>query len=153
VKPSEPINQANCTNAPPSSTAHDRPRIARRPNSNLLPQCAASRVRRWHSCAVRWISAYQFDRLPVDAPLSVELDGVVVCLVRTCDKVFAINDECTHAEIPLSEGDVDHCEIECFLHGSRFDLRTGAVLNPPATRPVMTFPVRIVDGDVQVALP
>ena len=102
---------------------------------------------------MRWISAYQFDRLQVDAPISVELDGVVVCLVRTCEEVFAINDECTHAEVPLSEGEVDACAIECWLHGSRFDLRSGAVLNPPATSPVMTFAVRVADGDVQVALP
>ena len=68
-------------------------------------------------------------------------------------EVFAINDECTHADVPLSEGEVDDCAIECWLHGSRFDLRTGAVLNPPATRPVATFAVRVVDGHVQVSLP
>lgn len=95
----------------------------------------------------------ELDCLPVDVPVSVEVDEVVVCLVRTCGEVFAINDECTHADVPLSEGEVDDCAIECWLHGSRFDLRTGAVLNPPATRPVATFAVRVVDGHVQVSLP
>ena len=53
----------------------------------------------------------------------------------------------------LSEGEVDDCAVECWMHGSRFDLRTGAVLNPPATRAVAAFPVR-VDGEwVLVAVP
>jgi 3-phenylpropionate/trans-cinnamate dioxygenase ferredoxin component len=60
--------------------------------------------------------------------------------------VFAIHDVCSHADVPLSDGEVDDCEIECWLHGSRFDLRTGKPTGPPATTPVPVYPVR-VDGD------
>ena len=56
------------------------------------------------------------------------------------DEVFAIEDECCHAAVALSEGDVDGCTIECWMHGSRFDLRTGKPTGPPATEPVPVFP-------------
>jgi 3-phenylpropionate/trans-cinnamate dioxygenase ferredoxin subunit len=80
------------------------------------------------------------------SPLAVTVDGVDVAIVRQGDDVYAISDECSHAAIPLSEGEVEDGEIECWLHGSRFDLRTGKPSGPPATEPVPTYPVR-VDGD------
>jgi 3-phenylpropionate/trans-cinnamate dioxygenase ferredoxin component len=51
---------------------------------------------------------------------------------------------------PLSEGEVANCHVECALHGSRFDLRTGKPDALPATEPIATFPVRIDNGDVYV---
>jgi len=78
--------------------------------------------------------------------LAVTVDGVDVALVRDGDEVYAIRDECSHAAIALSEGDVEGCEIECWLHGSRFDLRTGKPTCLPATEPVAIYPVT-VDGD------
>jgi len=66
--------------------------------------------------------------------------------------VYALRDECTHESVPLSEGEVADGTIECWLHGSRFELATGRVLSPPATRPVAVFGVRTVDGDVFVRL-
>jgi 3-phenylpropionate/trans-cinnamate dioxygenase ferredoxin subunit len=80
------------------------------------------------------------------ASLAVSVDGVDVALVHDQDDWYAIFDECSHAAIPLSEGDVDGCEIECWLHGSTFDLRTGKPTCLPATEPVPIYPVR-VDGD------
>jgi 3-phenylpropionate/trans-cinnamate dioxygenase ferredoxin subunit len=80
------------------------------------------------------------------SPLAVTVGGVDVAIVRQGDDVYAISDECSHAAIPLSEGEVEDGEIECWLHGSRFDLRTGKPSGPPATEPVPTYPVR-VDGD------
>ena len=84
--------------------------------------------------------------IPQGGVLAVEVDGVEVALVRTDDEVFAIADECSHAAIPLSEGEVEGCEIECWLHGSMFDLRTGKPTNLPATEPVNIYPCK-VDGD------
>ncbi len=65
---------------------------------------------------------------------------------------FAIYDVCSHAEVPLSEGDLDGCTLECWLHGSRFDLRTGEPTGLPATEPVPVYPVEVRDGDVYVCL-
>ena len=78
--------------------------------------------------------------------LAVDVDGTAVAVVRSGDDWYAIDDECSHAAIPLSEGDVEGCEIECWLHGSRFDLRTGKPTGPPASEPVAIYPVT-VDGD------
>ena len=85
-----------------------------------------------------------------DQPLRVELDDVDVAVIRTEGEVFAIHDECSHASIPLSEGDVDSCHVECWLHGSRFDLRTGKPDVLPATESVPVYPVRIDGDDVLV---
>ncbi|MHB1166582.1 MAG: non-heme iron oxygenase ferredoxin subunit [Candidatus Nanopelagicales bacterium] len=90
--------------------------------------------------------------LAVDRPLGFTLLGTAVCLVRTDGEVFAIHDRCTHGAVRLSDGEVDRCAIECWLHGSRFDLRTGDALNLPATEPVRTFPVCVNDGVVHVGL-
>jgi len=83
---------------------------------------------------------------------AVDVEGVEVAIIRTDDEVFAIRDECSHAAIALSEGDVDTdgCEIECWLHGSRFDLRTGAPTGLPATQPIDVYPVTVQDDVVLV---
>ena len=85
-------------------------------------------------------------------PLAVELAGEPVAIVRTAGEVFAIRDVCSHAEVPLSEGEVDGCTLECWLHGSRFDLRTGKPTGMPATEPVPVYPVKIEGDDVLVAI-
>jgi 3-phenylpropionate/trans-cinnamate dioxygenase ferredoxin component len=82
--------------------------------------------------------------------LRVEVDGLDVAIVRDGDDLYAIEDECSHAQVALSEGDIEGCEIECWMHGSRFDLRTGKPIGPPATEPVPIFPVRIDGADVLV---
>jgi 3-phenylpropionate/trans-cinnamate dioxygenase ferredoxin subunit len=89
--------------------------------------------------------------LPENAAIAVEVDGTEVALVRTSEKVFAIRDVCSHAEVALSEGEVTFDdqgtpEIECWLHGSTFNLRNGHPVILPATEPVAVYPVT-VDGD------
>ncbi|MGW5051670.1 non-heme iron oxygenase ferredoxin subunit [Actinokineospora sp. NPDC004072] len=83
-------------------------------------------------------------------PLAVEVDDVAVVLVRQGDEVHALRDECSHAELALSEGEVTRKGIECWLHGSCFDLRTGRPSAPPATEPVDVYPVTVVAGEVHV---
>ncbi len=85
-----------------------------------------------------------------DEALQVDVEGTEVAVVRVGAEVFAIRDECSHANVPLSEGDVEGCAIECWLHGSRFDLRTGAAINLPANLPVAVYPVHVDGSDVFV---
>jgi 3-phenylpropionate/trans-cinnamate dioxygenase ferredoxin subunit len=87
-----------------------------------------------------------------DTAIGVELDGVPVCLAKTEGEVFAIHDVCSHADVPLSEGDVEDGTVECWLHGSRFDLRTGRPTGLPANRPVPIYPVKIDGDDILVAV-
>jgi 3-phenylpropionate/trans-cinnamate dioxygenase ferredoxin subunit len=88
--------------------------------------------------------------VPDEGVIPVEVGGMEVAIVKSCGQVFAVRDECSHAQIQLSEGEVEDCEIECWLHGSRFDLRTGEPTSLPAYEPVPVYPVRIDGDDVLV---
>ena len=90
--------------------------------------------------------------VPEDGALGLDVDGTPVAVVRAEGEVHALHDVCSHAEVPLSEGEVYDHTIECWLHGSCFDVRTGVPTGPPATQPVPVYPVKISDGDVYVAL-
>ena len=90
--------------------------------------------------------------LAEDSAMRVDIDGVAVCLARSDGEVFAVADRCSHADVALSEGDVEAGTVECWLHGSRFDLRTGRPTGLPAVRPVPTYPTKIDGDDVLVAV-
>ena len=87
-----------------------------------------------------------------DEPVAVEVGGEPVAIIRAEGEVFAIRDVCSHAEVPLSEGEVYDHTVECWLHGSCFDLRTGDPTGPPATEPVPVYPVKVDGDDVYVAM-
>lgn len=91
-----------------------------------------------------------FDSLVSGKPIAIEVDGVAVCLTRIGDEVFAVEDTCTHSEASLSEGEVSGTNIECWLHGAEFDLRTGEALTPPATSALKTFKVEVNGNQVVV---
>ncbi len=93
-----------------------------------------------------------FDALADGKPLRIEHEILDFVLVRAGADVYALEDRCSHGDIPLSEGEVEGCFIECWLHGSTFDMRTGVPMSPPAASPVRTFPVTIdeVDGTPMV---
>ena len=86
--------------------------------------------------------------VPADEALAVQVGEHTVAVTRDGDEVFALQDLCSHAAVSLSEGEVADCTVECWLHGSRFDLRTGKPSGLPATEPVATFPVQVKDGDI-----
>lgn len=90
------------------------------------------------------------ERAQLPAPrgvLRVELEGEPVAIICTDGGSFsAISDVCSHAEVALSDGEIDGNTVECWLHGSRFDVRTGKPLGPPATRAVPVYDIKL-DGD------
>ena len=83
--------------------------------------------------------------VPQGSAMKVVVGNRPVAIVNTTEGVFAVSDICSHADVSLAEGDVDGCTIECWLHGSQFDLRTGVPLSPPAIARVDTYEVRLVD--------
>lgn len=85
-----------------------------------------------------------------ESALAVEAGDEDIAIVNSGGRFYAVIDECSHASVPLSEGDVENGEIECYLHGSRFDLSTGEPLQLPATEPVDIYPVKIEDDDIYV---
>jgi 3-phenylpropionate/trans-cinnamate dioxygenase ferredoxin subunit len=97
-----------------------------------------------------FIPALDLSELDEATPAHVDLAGVPVCLVRTGDEVWALHDVCSHQRWSLSDGVVYGNGVECSLHGSTFDLKTGAPSSLPATTAVPTFATRVVDGNVEV---
>ena len=85
---------------------------------------------------------------------SVRVQGSVAIAVFNADgELYAIDDTCTHANVSLAEGELDGCLLECWLHGSVFDVRDGEPKNLPATVPVAVHQVTVDDaGEVYVAL-
>ena len=98
------------------------------------------------------LRAVALSEVPEEGAVRVELAGKPVCIARSQGEVFAISDVCSHADVALSEGDVADGRIECWLHGSQFDLRTGRPTGLPATRPVPTYPVTVEGDDVLVQM-
>ncbi len=87
----------------------------------------------------------------VDQALRVMLDGTPVAVVRdSAGVIHALGDTCTHGDISLAEGFVEDDTLECWAHGSRFELKTGRPLSLPAYEPVPVFDVTVVEDDVYV---
>lgn len=92
--------------------------------------------------------------LPIGSMQRVVLDGRPICLYHLSDGVYATDDQCTHAQASLSTGEIiDDACVECPLHGSRFNIRTGKALSLPAFEPVATYPAHIQNDTIYVELP
>jgi len=66
--------------------------------------------------------------------------------------IYALDDQCSHQEFPLADGELDGGEVVCIYHGARFDACSGKNKGLPAVRPVRAFPVQVRDGDIYVEL-
>ena len=99
-----------------------------------------------------YVRACAIDELADESAIGVEIDGEYVCIAKSRGEIFALSDICSHADVNLSDGDVEKGTVECWLHGSRFDLRTGKPIGLPANRPVPTYPVKIDGDDILVSL-
>lgn len=71
----------------------------------------------------------------------VERGGVSVLVCRAEGEIYAVENRCSHADVPLSDGSLDGCELECILHGAVFDVRNGEAVALPAREPIRSFPV------------
>ena len=97
-----------------------------------------------------FVRACAVSEVAPQSAIAVEVGDEDVAIVQSDGKFYAIADSCSHAAVPLSESDVEHGSIECYLHGSRFDLATGRPLGLPATQPVAVYPCRIVGDAIEV---
>ena len=86
------------------------------------------------------------DSIVEGKPIKLSKNGKEICVARVGNEVFAIEDNCSHQDAALSEGEQNGYKIECWLHSAEFDLRTGEALTPPASQAVKTYPV-LVDGN------
>ena len=88
------------------------------------------------------------------APRRIEIEGKKLSIVLLNERIYALDDTCSHEDVSLSEGevDIDECALECWKHGSLFSLETGEALSLQATKSVKTYEVRIVDNDVVLVI-
>jgi 3-phenylpropionate/trans-cinnamate dioxygenase ferredoxin subunit len=102
--------------------------------------------------ALAYYAVATVDEVPPGERIIFEVGPYVIALFNVDGAFYAIADVCTHDDGPLADGPVIGCEIECPRHGARFDLRNGAVTRPPALLPVPVYPVRVVDGEIEVQI-
>lgn len=98
-----------------------------------------------------FVAAAKLDDVPAGAKMLVEVGGNSILLCNTRDKIFAVRNLCSHAYEALADGRMKNGWIACPVHGARFDLATGAAMNPPAVMPIDVFEVRIEGDTIEVA--
>lgn len=91
--------------------------------------------------------------LPDGSMTAVDVSGIHLLLAKIGGEVHAVSGTCTHEEADLGLGFLVEDRVTCPLHLSSFDVRTGEVLNPPATEPLQKFNVKIQDGTIFVEVP
>jgi len=91
--------------------------------------------------------------LPNGQRLFVTVDNFNIVVFNIAGKYFAIGDLCSHDNGPVGEGELEGYEIVCPRHGAHFDVRSGKVLSLPAVIDIPAYPVRVVDGKIEVGLP
>ena len=103
---------------------------------------------------VDWIGVGRAEDIPPGHAARVEIDEIPVAIFNVDGIFYCLDDTCSHAEASLSDGDLDleRCAIECPLHGSAFDLRSGEPLTLPAVEPVRAHQVEVVSGDIRIKL-
>ena len=82
----------------------------------------------------------------------VEAGGQKIAIFDLGGNLYAVENTCPHRGGPLAEGITAGEEVICPWHGSRFNVKTGAVMTPPAQQGVKSFPVRITGDDVEVEI-
>ena len=81
---------------------------------------------------------------------AVDVNGERVCVANVEGKYYVIGNVCTHMGGPLAEGKLEGFEVECPWHGSKFDIRTGKVVRPPAMREEPIYEVKVEDNNVLI---
>lgn len=88
--------------------------------------------------------------LPPGEAVRLDTSPPIAVFCTDDGELFAVDDTCTHQDASLADGWLEGCRVECPLHASTFDLRTGVPSGPPAKRPVRTHRVVVQDGHVYV---
>ena len=93
-----------------------------------------------------------FEDLESGERIFIDVDDVPVVIFKIGKDVYAINDRCSHDDGPLGEGELDGFEVICPRHGARFDVRNGKVLSLPAVEDIQHYPIRILDGQIEIGV-
>jgi 3-phenylpropionate/trans-cinnamate dioxygenase ferredoxin component len=102
---------------------------------------------------VEYIEIAPADQLPEGERIFLEVGGKSIVIFNLAGKLFAIGDVCTHDNGPVGDGEIEETEIICPRHGGRFDIRTGKATSLPPVVDIPSYPVRVVEGMMEVGMP
>ena len=102
---------------------------------------------------VEYLDIAPASELPNGERLFVEVEGKSLVIFNIADRFFSIGDICSHDDGPVGDGDLEGFNVVCPRHGGEFDVRTGQAVQMPAVVDIPAYPVRIVDGMIQVGIP
>jgi 3-phenylpropionate/trans-cinnamate dioxygenase ferredoxin subunit len=94
----------------------------------------------------------EFHEIPPGKRLFLEIDDIPLIIFNVNGEFFAIDDVCSHDDGPLGEGELDGFCVTCPRHGAKFDVRTGEALSLPAVKGVPAYPIRVVDGIIEIGI-
>lgn len=93
------------------------------------------------------------DELPEGDRLFVDVAGKPIVIFKIAGQLFAIGDVCSHDDGPLGDGEIEGNHVICPRHGAEFDIRTGKAMTMPAVVDIPAYPVRVIDGTIQLGIP
>lgn len=102
---------------------------------------------------VEYLDIAPASELPNGERLFVEVEGKSLVIFNIADNFFAIGDICSHDDGPVGDGDLEGYNVVCPRHGGEFDVRTGQAVQMPAVVDIPAYPVKVVDGMLQVGIP
>ena len=102
---------------------------------------------------IEFVEIAPADELPNGERLFVEIEGKPLVIFNIAGQFFSIGDVCSHDDGPVGEGDIEGDNIVCPRHGAEFDIRTGKAVQLPAVVDIPAYPVRVVEGMIQVGIP
>lgn len=102
---------------------------------------------------LEFINVCSVEDLGEGGRLFIEIDDLMIVIFKIAGNYYAIADVCSHDDGPVGEGVLEGYEIICPRHGARFDIRNGQVLTLPAFVDIPSYPVRVIDGEVEIGLP
>jgi 3-phenylpropionate/trans-cinnamate dioxygenase ferredoxin subunit len=102
---------------------------------------------------IEYIDIAPADELPNGERLFVDIADKTIVVFNIGGQFFAILDVCSHDDGPVGEGDLEGYNITCPRHGAEFDVRTGKVMQMPAVVDIPAYPVRVMDGMIQIGIP
>ena len=102
---------------------------------------------------VEFLEIAPSSELPEGERLFVEIGGKPIVIFKRAGQYFSIADICSHDDGPVGEGQLNGYNITCPRHGAQFDVRTGKVVQMPAVVDIPAYPVRLMDGMIQLGIP
>jgi 3-phenylpropionate/trans-cinnamate dioxygenase ferredoxin subunit len=102
---------------------------------------------------VEYLEIMPADELPPGERIFIEVNGRSIVIFNLAGMFYAIGDVCSHDNGPVGDGQIEGNEIVCPRHGAHFDIRDGKAILLPAVEDIPAYPVRVVDGMVEIGLP